>query len=155
MRIVALWVGMVVAQVTASRPAPPPRITALSVTPAPHRTRPASAPPLEAGWAFHYRPGLMRLVASVRHLGWRADVDGYASTRHCNWIGQIVTAVIDGQRVRLWQVDCSDPRDLSAQDQRGLVVEVDWSLAHLQGWATYNGDRGPGRARASLIAHAK
>lgn len=135
-------------------------LLALALPAAPAAASPVEArwrPDYRAGWAFHYHPypdpagRSMRQVAARRGLALDGSADGYASTPDCGRIGWFVRARVAGRLVRLQVVDCSAPRDRAAQARRGLVLEVDWSLAHAGGWATYGGATGPGRAPAVLL----
>lgn len=110
------------------------------------------AAPVATGYAYHYRPQLMAQVAANRGLVLDRQVDGYASTPDCSHIGDRLYAVIAGEAVTLQQVDCSNSKDLPYQRRvLNLVVEVDWSLARRQGWATYAGAPGAGKARATVL----
>ena len=130
-------------------------IAALLHPPAP-TPRLALTGAVRTGVALHYHPypdpygRSMRQVAAVRGMRLDPTVDGYAATADCGAIGRTLLAVIAGRRVRLQQIDCSDPRDLRHQLTLRDVVEVDWSLAHAQGWATYGGG-GLGRAPATVL----
>lgn len=110
------------------------------------------------GVAYHYHPYpsplSMRRVAERRGIALDWAADGYASTSRCDRIGWYVLAVIAGRRVRVQQVDCSDPRDLAYQRRIGDVIEVDYSLAAAQGWATYGGG-GSGHAPAVVLGYAR
>jgi hypothetical protein len=122
------------------------------VAPAPRLVLTGAA---HTGQAYHYHPypdpygRSMRQVAARRGMRLDPAVDGYASTRDCGAIGRRLVAVIAGHRVVLQQIDCSNKGDWALQDALGDVVEVDWSLAHAQGWATYGGG-GLGRAPATV-----
>lgn len=113
-----------------------------------------------AGMAYHYHPypdpygRSMRQVAANRGLPLTPSVDGYASTPWCSHLGDNVIAIVAGERVVLQQVDCSGADVGHQRRVLDLVVEVDWSLAHGQGWTARDyghGATGDGKAPATLI----
>ncbi len=124
--------------------AAPPRLHAATVGPPV-----AVAQPVAVGWAFEYKPGVMAAVARVRHMSLMPGV-AYISMMRCDTLGRLWRLSIAGEAVTGQQVDCSNPIDLAMQRRMGLIVEVNYQLAHDQGWSIYNGDKGAGRARAVI-----
>lgn len=115
--------------------------------------------PVVSGTAFHYHSGVFAQVARARGMTLDWGANGYASVPSCKYVDPrhpwYVSATVAGRPVRLQILDCSNPRDLPRQRARGLVLETDWWLAHQQGWATYSGDAGPGRARAQIWGYSQ